>query len=110
MDASQTQMLWDHLQIQKLLATYCRGIDRCDQALLKSAYWPDAIEEHGLFNGNASEFAEFLVPMLKTMQVTMLSISNMLIDVDSDRASSATYVVAYPLMAALAGTPSDRKS
>lgn len=107
MNPTQMQTLWDHLQIQKLLATYCRGIDRCDQELLKSAYWPDATEEHGLFNGNAWEFAEFIVPMLKTMQMTMHSISNMLIEVDGDHASSETYVVAYHLMAAEAGVQTE---
>lgn len=103
MDVSQMQTLWDHLQIQKLLATYCRGIDRCDKELLKSAYWPDATEEHGLFNGNAWEFAEFIVPMLLTMKVTMHSISNTLIEINGDRASAETYVVAYHLMATEAG-------
>src|SRR3546814_14904512 len=99
MDASQTQMLWDHLQIQTLLATYCRGIDRCDQALLKSAYWPDAIEEHGLFTGNAWEFAEFIVPILKKMKVTLHSYRNLLIEADGDNPSSEPHVVASHLMA-----------
>src|SRR3546814_9023140 len=45
--------------------------------------------------------------LLKTMKVTMHSISNMLIEVDGDRASSETYVVAYHLMAAEDGTQSE---
>lgn len=97
MDA-QLQSLWDHQQIEKLLATYCRGIDRCDVALLKTVYWPDAVEEHGLFNGNAWEFAEFIVPMLKGMKVTMHSISNTLIELQGDEAAVETYVVAYHLV------------
>jgi hypothetical protein len=98
METAQLQALWDQLQIQRLLATYCRGIDRCDKEILKSAYWPDATEEHGLFNGNAWEFAEFIVPLLKSMKVTMHQISNTLIELDGDKASAETYVSAYHLM------------
>jgi len=97
MDAEQIQTLWDHLQIEKVLATYCRGIDRCDGELLKTAYWPDAHEEHGLFNGNAWKFADFIIPMLKGMKVTMHSISNSLIEVSGTSAAAETYVVAYHL-------------
>ena len=37
---------------------YCRGVDRLDAALMKSAYWPDATDDHGSFKGNAHEFVE----------------------------------------------------
>lgn len=107
MDPEKLQTLWDHLQIEKLLATYCRGIDRCDEALLKTVYWPDAVEEHGLFNGNAWEFAAFIVPMLKGMKVTMHAISNALIDVRGDHAVGETYVVAYHLVPAEDGSQND---
>lgn len=107
MDTSQLQILWDHLQIAKQLATYCRGIDHCDKELLKTVYWPDAIEEHGIFNGNAWEFAEFIVPLLQGMKVTMHSISNTLIELHGDHASVETYVVAFHLMDAPEGGPVD---
>lgn len=97
MEAAHVQSLWDHLQIEKLLATYCRAIDRCDADLLRTVYWPDAIEEHGLYNGNAWGFVEFIVPMLKGLKLTMHSISNTLIDLQGDRAAVETYVVAYHL-------------
>jgi len=98
MDPAKLQALWDHQQINKALATYCRGIDRCDKELLKSAYWPDAYEDHGIFKGNAWEFAEFIIPLLKGMRGSMHSISNTLIDLHGDKASVETYVVAYHLV------------
>lgn len=104
---TQLQALWDHQQIEKLLATYCRGIDRCDQELLKTVYWPDAIEEHGLFDGKAWDFADFIVPMLKGMKVTMHSISNTLIELDGERAAAETYVVAYHLVDEADGSQTD---
>jgi hypothetical protein len=103
MDSTQLQRLADELQIHKVLATYCRGVDRCDKAILQSAYWPDATEEHGIFNGKAWDFAEFIVPLIRTMKVTMHSISNTFIELDGDRATSETYVVAYHLMDAEGG-------
>lgn len=107
MDTDKLEALYDEMQIRKALATYCRGIDRCDEALLKSAYWPDAIEEHGIFNGKAWDFAAFIVPLLKTMKVTMHSISNTWIELRGDRAAAETYVVAYHLMDTEGGGQAD---
>jgi hypothetical protein len=96
MEMAEAQAAWDHLQISKVLATYCRAIDRCDTELLKSVYWPDALEEHGIFNGKAWDFAEFIVPMLSGMKSTMHLIANTLIELQGDsRAAVETYVCAY---------------
>ena len=97
-DSVDVQTVWDHLQIQKQLATYCRAIDRCDENLLKSVYWPDAYEDHGLFQGKAWAFAEFIVPLLSGMERTIHQISNILIELDGDKAAVETYVMAYHLM------------
>ncbi len=37
---------------------YSRGVDRLDRDEMRSAYWPDAIDEHGVFVGNAWEFVD----------------------------------------------------
>lgn len=107
MEAAQLQALWDHMQIQKLLATYCRAIDRSDTELLKTVYWPDAIEEHGVFNGKAWDFADFIGPMLKALRLTMHSISNTLIELQGDTAAVETYVTAYHLADNPDGTQTD---
>jgi hypothetical protein len=38
--------LLDKQAIHELLLRYCRGLDRCDEALLASAFHPDAVVEH----------------------------------------------------------------
>ena len=58
----QVQLLMDKWEIEKVLARYCRAIDRTDMELLKSVYHPDGIDNHGVFTGNAMEFAEFIIP------------------------------------------------
>lgn len=84
--------------IRDTLARYCHGVDRCDVEVLKSAYWPDATDIHGTFNGNAWEFAEFVTSsMRENMLRSMQHIGNVLIELDDDgrRARVETYVIAY---------------
>ncbi len=40
---------------------YSYGLDRLDGDVMKSAYWPEAIDEHGRYNGNAWEFCDYCV-------------------------------------------------
>lgn len=59
MDA-RLQYLRDRDQIDTVLATYCRGIDRHDVGLINSAYFTDAQDNHGPFQSEVSEgFADW---------------------------------------------------
>jgi hypothetical protein len=82
-------------QITDCLVRYCRGVDRCDADMLKSAYWPDATDNHGTFNGNAHAFVDWLIPALKGMDRTMHQISNVYIELDGPAARAETYCQAY---------------
>ena len=62
------QNLIDREAIRDCLHRYCRGIDRCDVETLRSVYWPEAVDNHVYFNGNAWEFAEWVVPLLRGRQ------------------------------------------
>ncbi len=82
--------------IGQILGRYCQAIDRCDIDRLKSVYWPDAHDDHGVFTGNAMDFADFVIPALKQLNRTMHLIANSVIDFDdADNARGETYVVAY---------------
>jgi SnoaL-like domain len=48
-------------QIQDTLYRYCRGVDRCDVALVRSAFHPTAVNDHGPESMSAHEFAERVV-------------------------------------------------
>jgi ketosteroid isomerase-like protein len=99
MEPRKLQQLCDERDIQEVLVRYCRGSDRCDVDLVKSAYWPDAIDDHLIFNGNAMEFADFLIDMFLThVHRTVHTISNVWIRLDGDAAAVETYVHAYHLM------------
>ena len=92
------KLLMDKQAIGEVLARYCHGVDRCDLETLKSAYWEDAIDDHGTFNGPAMEFCEHLIPALKSMRCTMHQISNVWIQVEGEAAKVETYCVAYHLI------------
>ena len=83
------------LEIRRVLARYCRAVDRGDVALLKSVYHPDATDDHGTFQGSGWDFAEALVPeMDKSSLNSQHHVTNVLIELDGDRARVESYVLA----------------
>ncbi len=78
------QQLSDREQIRDLALRYCRGVDRLDPDCMNSAYWPDAIDDHGNFVGNAHDFSDHCMVAHLRWKWTMHSIYNHLIDLDAD--------------------------
>jgi hypothetical protein len=87
--------LVDRAKIVEVLHRYCRAIDRCDKALLRSVYHSDARDNHGIFSGNAWEFVDFIMVLLKDIGPTSHALTNYLIDIDGDAAYSESYVTAF---------------
>lgn len=86
----------DRGEIENLLGTYCRAIDRLDLELLKSVYHPDAIDDHGAICANAHEFAEKIIPTLRQLCVySMHTVTHAVIDVRGDDAISEAYYLGY---------------
>jgi hypothetical protein len=82
--------------INTVLCRYATAIDRCDLALLKSVYWEDGTDDHGIFKGNAHEFADFIIPWLKPFDHTMHRISNVTFALREERAADVqSYFMAY---------------
>jgi hypothetical protein len=96
MDASKAlSELLDKQAISEVLIRYCRGIDRCEPDLLRSVYWPEATDSHGVFDGNALEFADFILPFLRRFRTTSHCLSNIAIRLAGDRAAVESYVTAH---------------
>jgi hypothetical protein len=91
--------------IRDCLYRYCRGIDRADRDMLRSAYWPDAIDDHVLFNGNAYDFIDWCVPLLTQVEHSQHMLGNMLIEVRGDEARAETYYHAYERRRRASGVP-----
>ena len=79
------------LAIQETLARYARGIDRYDIELAKSAYHPDATDEHGPSRGNAFEVMDEVEKGMAGIEVCQHQILNTLIELEGDRANVEAY-------------------
>lgn len=72
--------LLDREAIRHCLMRYSRAIERVDEALLREVYWPEAIDNHGSYNGSADGFISWVIPMLGTMTQTAHFLGNILIE------------------------------
>jgi hypothetical protein len=63
---------------------YCHGVDRLDPDVMKSAYWPDATDDHGNFVGNAHEFVDYCMVAHLRWRSTMHCVLNHLVEIDDD--------------------------
>lgn len=70
--------------IRRCLLDYCRGVDRCDEALVASSYHPDATDDHGTFIGLGREFARRVTRHLRShAEATTHFLSDPIIDFTS---------------------------
>ena len=83
----QVQALLDKQSIYEVLVTYCRGVDRCDEDLIRSAFHDDSYDDHGYWKGPGHELAPFLADRLRNANsATTHSVTNVLIELDGDLA------------------------
>ena len=95
-DNAELQEVVDRQKIYDVLTRYCRALDRADVELMKTVYWPDGYDEHGVFNGNAEEFAEFIVEEIQNwFEVTQDAICNVHMELEGDVAYTEAYLLAY---------------
>lgn len=88
------EQLADREAIRDCLYRYCRGIDRCDADLLRSTFWPDALDNHAVPNKpplNAYYWIGKVVPLLDAMERTMHHIANVIIRIDGEQANVESY-------------------
>jgi hypothetical protein len=76
---------------------YSYGVDRLDGDVMRSAYWPDATDDHGVFVGNAWEFVDRVVGSHDRWAWTMHTIYNHRVEIEPDgaHARGEAYNVAY---------------
>jgi SnoaL-like domain len=88
------ESLLDREAIREAMARYCRGIDRLDTDLIKSAYHPDAFDDHGPFKGVRDDFVEWIIPFLRREYVTTSHhLTTQSIDLNGDVAHVETYAI-----------------
>jgi SnoaL-like domain len=107
-NASDTiERLLDREAIRDCLMRYCHGVDRCDEEMIRGVYWPEATDEHGMFDGSADEYVTMLMPMLRAMEATSHMLGNIWIVLRGRSADVETYMTAYHRARSSAGVLRD---
>ncbi len=80
------QAMLDRQDIEDLLYSYCRAVDRGDENLLRSSYHPDATEDRGpgLFQGLAHDFVVWYMGVLNGIKLSNTMLTNVRIDLRGD--------------------------
>lgn len=82
-------------QLATLTAAYCRGVDRTDEALLKSLFHEDSVVTSGAFNGNGQAFAVEICKIVRdSFEQAFHSTANQWFEIDGDEAIGKSYAVA----------------
>jgi hypothetical protein len=104
MDAdAKVQELWDREMIRDCLYRYCRGIDRADEAALRSAYWPDGTDNHGVYRGGAEGFIAWALQTLPSIERGVHQVHNVLIEMRPGGAAVESYFTALQRQPAAGG-------
>ena len=106
-DTQAVQALLDKQAITEVLMRYSRSIDRKDAELLSSIYWPEATDDHLLYEGDIPGLVKFCMEFTVGMP-THHFLGNVLIELaDDSNAYSETYYQAYHNMDAEEGGKED---
>lgn len=85
----------DELAIRRVLAEYCRGVDRRDWSLVRSCYHDDAHEDHGLYVGDPDSFVEWLQGRNQPDVTSMHVLANVYVVVVGDQAFVESYALSF---------------
>lgn len=93
------QQLEDRQEILDCITRYGRGLDRLDPDLIRSAFQPDGIDDHGAFVGTVDTFVPWAIDCEAAFKLTHHGISSHSCEIDGDVAHSESYIhffVAFP--------------
>lgn len=82
-------------EIHDLIMAQARGVDRGDEALLRSVWHPGATMDAGIFEGPADEFCSMIIGATAGMKRMAHSVANEWLQIDGDDAVGESYVIAF---------------
>ncbi len=98
------QRLADRMEIQDLMYRWCRAIDRLDFLAMRELFHSDAIDRHGMYEGDIDGLIEWIRERHKPITFSMHQVSNMFIEFATpDLALAETYIWSVQRYAADAG-------
>jgi hypothetical protein len=82
-------------EILETLYRYCHAVDRMDPAIWKQVWHDDAVAHYeGIFEGSAEALMEWIFQSHAACNGTSHQVTNAVVEVDGDRATSTSYVTA----------------
>jgi len=95
-------------EIREVLSRYCRGLDRMDKAMAYSVWHEDGTADYeGIFKGKGHAFVEWVWEAHARMSCHSHQVTNVLVELDGEFATSEAYVT---VMLWLAGEAMDRQT
>ncbi|HLY57115.1 MAG TPA: nuclear transport factor 2 family protein [Stellaceae bacterium] len=91
----QFRELVDKEAIREVNARNSRAVDRMDEALLRSVYWPDAWDSASFFDGSVQDHVPWVMGFLKQLVSTSHSVCHQHIELEGDHAWSESYFICY---------------
>lgn len=89
------QEMLDHFRIRKVLAEYCRGVDRVDEPLMRSIYAEESFDDHGTVKAPGPEFCSKMCDSVVVSTDTLAhSLGQSIININGDEAGAETYFIA----------------
>lgn len=83
-------------EIRSAVHRYCRGVDRLDVELMRSAYLPGAVDDHGTWVGDAADFCAHVVASHTRYDTTLHCVLQHAVEVDGpETARGEAYVVTH---------------
>jgi hypothetical protein len=96
--ARDVRHLRDRQEILDCINLYGRGLDRLDADLIRNAYHPDAIDQHGPFVGGVDAFVPFAIEVEASFAGTHHGITSHNCEIDGDEAHAESYVYFFVVM------------
>lgn len=90
------QAVIDQREIEQLLFTHSRAIDRGEENVLRSVYHPDATVDMGpgIFQGTVTDYINWVMTVLQQVKSSHTMLSNIRLDIRGDEALGESYFVA----------------
>jgi hypothetical protein len=86
----------DRQEIWDCMLRYTRGVDRFDHKLMKSAYHPDAWDDHAVHSASGADFCDWAIGLHTQIQTSHHHhITNHVVEIHGDVAHAETYYIFF---------------
>ena len=82
-------------EIAEVVLRYVRAVDRCDEALLRSCFHPDARHIHGTFEGLSADFCGYAIALCRKVVATHHQLGPSSIEIAGEAAYVETYFTSH---------------